>query len=49
MDKQYQQCNDATVLTIVRGPVGYSFPGFIKFDGECYENPQTTSSVSHFN
>ena len=43
--KQYQQCDDASVVAIFRGAVGYSFPGFIKFSEVCYENPQATSSI----
>jgi hypothetical protein len=45
--KQYQQCNDASIIMIAKGSFGYTFPDFIKFNGDCYENHQSTSSVSN--
>lgn len=45
--KTYQGCLDSTTTVIVKGTQGYTFPGFIKYNGICFENPVTTTTVSN--
>ena len=45
--KRYQACLNSSTTIIAKGTAGYSFPGFIKYNNVCYENPQTTTTTSN--